>query len=156
MEIDPIMTTVTIRDVREADAAGVAALVSQLGYETTAKAMQKRLEVILPSPDYVNLLADAAGHPVGLVGARLGHALEFDEPYGRLTGLIVDEHWRGHGLGRRLMGEIEHRLYDMGARVLILTSGSHRQEAHAFYSRVGYSETGLRFAKQLEPSDRPR
>ena len=145
------MTTVTIRNVQEADAAAVAALVSQLGYETTAEAMHKRLEAILASPDNVNLLADAAGHPVGLVGARLGHALEFDEPYGRLTGLVVDESWRGRGLGRQLMEEIESRLREMGATVLILTSGSHRKEAHAFYARVGYSETGLRFAKQLKP-----
>jgi GNAT superfamily N-acetyltransferase len=53
------------------------------------------------------------------------------------------------GIGRRLMERIEAWLRDHGATRLTLTSGKQRTEAHRFYRRLGYEETGLRFVKRL-------
>ena len=142
-----------IRNVAMADAAGVAALLTQLGYETGSEGLSERLRSILDSTDCVTLVAESDVHVAGLVGARLGRALEFDGLFARLTGLVVDEPWRGRGLGRRLMEEIEARTSSMGATILILTSGSHRTEAHEFYAKMGYDQTGIKFAKRLTPSD---
>ena len=111
--------------------------------------MEPRLQRLLTQPDYTTLVAEHSDEIVGLVGAYMGHALEFDPTYGRLTGLVVDERWRGRGIGRLLMQEIEKRLRERGARMLMLTSGRHRTEAHRFYESIGYEMTGLRFVKRL-------
>lgn len=143
------VASLSVRDLVLSDADAAAGLVCQLGYPVTGAAMRDRLRSILPSRSDVTLVAEAAGRPVGLVGARLGRGLESNAPYARLTGLVVDEGWRGQGIGRRLMEEIERRMRGLGASVLILTSGAHRHESHAFYARIGYTETGKRFAKPL-------
>ena len=111
--------------------------------------MSERLQTLLAHPDYMTLVAEISEQIVGIVGVFVGHALEFSGPYGRLTGIAVDSEWRGRGIGRMLMETAEDRTREKGARMLTLTSGSHRREAHSFYRALGYEETGLRFVKQL-------
>jgi GNAT superfamily N-acetyltransferase len=143
------MTDLAIREAKTTDAADLARLVSQLGYPSTEQDMAERLEALAGKPEYVLFVAESSGRVVGLVGAFLGYALEFSGPWGRLMGLVVDEPFRGQGIGRRLMERIEAWLRDHGATRLTLTSGKQRTEAHRFYRRLGYEETGLRFVKRL-------
>ena len=138
-----------IREARMSDAAVIASLVTQLGYPTCTGKMQERLGLLLARPDYVTLVAVSGEEVVGLVGAYLSLALEYTGTFGRLTGMVVDEKWRGRGIGTLLMGEIERRLCAIGARMITLNSGSHRTEAHQFYRKLGYQETGVRFIKAL-------
>jgi hypothetical protein len=42
------------------------------------------------------------------------------------------------------------RLARAGCRLLFLTSGNRRSDAHTFYRRVGFEQTGTRFAKWLD------
>jgi len=69
--------------------------------------------------------------------------------YGRLTGLVVDERWRGKGIGGSLMTRIEDWIRQQGSVIAVLASGSHYAEAHRFYRHLGYEETGIRFVKRL-------
>ena len=143
------MNDLIIRPVKTTDAPDLARLVSQLGYPSSAEEMTERMEALFRRPDYVLFVAETSGRVVGLVGAFLGYALEFSGPWGRLMGLVVDEPFRGQGIGRRLMEWIEGWLRDHGATRLTLTSGKQRADAHRFYRRLGYEETGLRFSKSL-------
>jgi len=140
---------VTLRPATIGDAAPIAGLLTQLGYPTTPSNMEKRLGRLLSHPDYTTFVAASSGEIVGLVGAYLGHALEFDVRYGRFTGLVVDTRWRGRGLGKALMRHVEEWLKGQGVSHVTLTSGNHRVEAHAFYKASGYEATGVRFAKHL-------
>ena len=143
------MDNVFIRAAALSDAPSVAQLVSQLGYQTTVAQMESRLQAMLARPEYVLFLAETNHTVVGLVGAYLTLGLELDGPYGRLGGLVVDEGWRGQGIGRMLLEAVEGWLKGRGASLLLITSGKHRLEAHTFYRHLGYAETGLRFAKSL-------
>ena len=140
---------VTIRQATLSDVSAVARLVTQLGYPTSAIQMEGRLQAMLARPDYVLFLAEADHIVVGLAGAYLTLGLEIDNPYGRLTGLVVDEGWRGQGIGRLLLETVEDWLKQRGAPLLLITSGLHRAEAHEFYRHLGYDKTGLRFAKKI-------
>jgi len=140
---------VTFRPAARADASAIAALVTQLGYPTAPAEMEQRLRRLLVQPEYTIVVAELAGEIAGLAAAYLGHALEFDSAYGQLTGLVVDERWRGRGLGRLLMERMEDALRDRGATIFVLTSGYRRAEAHKFYEHIGYRATGVRFAKRL-------
>jgi GNAT superfamily N-acetyltransferase len=140
---------VIIRETQLEDAPDITALVTQLGYPVAPEEMRDRLARLMARPDHVVFVAESSNCIVGLVGVYLVDALEFSGKYGRLTGMVVDENWRGRGIGRLLMDWIESWLIEQGARMLILTSGSQRSEAHQFYRHLGYAETGLRFAKLL-------
>ena len=143
------MDNVFIRQAALSDAPSIAQMVTQLGYQTTAAQMENRLQAMLAHPEYVLFLAETDHTVVGLVGAYLTLGLEIDGPYGRLTGLVVDEGWRGQGIGRMLLEAVEDWLKECGASLLLITSGLHRAEAHGFYRHLGYEETGLRFAKKI-------
>jgi GNAT superfamily N-acetyltransferase len=140
---------VAIRPLTVSDSESTAALVTQLGYPTTPQQIASRLDTLISDPDYALFAATHRQQVIGIVGARIGHALEFDQPYARLIGLAVDEPFRGSGVGKMLMQHIEVWAKGHGAVMLLLTSGSHRTEAHQFYERIGYARTGTRFAKQL-------
>ena len=143
------MNQIPIRKAELADAPDIAHLVSLLGYPVSPEEMEERLRVMFAHPEYVIFVAEGEQRVIGLVGAYTCYGLELSGRYGRLTGLVVDEKWRGRGIGRSLMDKIEGWLKEQGARALTLTSGKHRTEAHPFYEHLGYAETGLRFVKYL-------
>jgi GNAT superfamily N-acetyltransferase len=143
------MDDISIRPFAEGDLAAVAALVTELGYPTAIDRMGARLDKIARHPDHATLIAVADGRVVGMVGAYLTPSYEADEPTGRLTAMVVSESMHGRGIGRRLVAAAEDWVRRRGARMMMLTSHSRRDGAHAFYRRLGYSETGKRFVRDL-------
>ncbi len=143
------MNDYSIREAKLTDAPTIARLVTQLGYPTSPSEMENRLQILLAHSDYITFVAEVSSIVVGLVGAYIGYAIESTGTYGRLTGLVVDEQWRGRGIGKMLMGRIERCLREQGTTLIVLTSGKQRAEAHRFYQTLGYDETGVRFVKRL-------
>jgi GNAT superfamily N-acetyltransferase len=139
----------SIRAAASADSHAIANLVTQLGYPSSAEEIRKRLAAFADNPDYAVWVAEYGGRVVGLTGVFLHYAVEFDGAYGRLLGLVVDEPYRGRGIGKKLLEVAEAWLRERGIAKLTLTSGHQRKEAHEFYRRLGYTETGLRFVKDL-------
>ena len=156
------MSHIVIRPAAVTDFAPVARLVSDLGYPTSPSQMQRRLEAILDDHDYYTLVACEDEHIVGFVGTRSGPLYEADGRYGQIMALAVAPSHHRRGLGRMLMLAAESKLAECGARELVVTSGNHRADAHAFYESCGYTFTGRRYKKSLgtgpesgrpEPSD---
>lgn len=131
------------------DAPSIAALIVQLGYEATAHSIQKRLTAIQLHGDYATFLGAVSNHIVALALVHTAFSLEHDTPHARLLGFVVDSSWRKKGIGRALMDHVENWAMRQGAPFLTLSSGLHRADSHAFYERLGYENTGLRFGKHL-------
>jgi ribosomal protein S18 acetylase RimI-like enzyme len=144
------VTGLAIRDVAVADSWAVAKLVSELGYPTSTSQMQRRLEAILNDDDYDTLVACKHGDVVGFIGTRSGPLCEDDGLYGQIMALAVAAKYQRRGIGRVLVRSAESKLVGRGVRVLVVTSGNHRADAHAFYEHCGYSFTGRRYKKVLE------
>jgi ribosomal protein S18 acetylase RimI-like enzyme len=136
-----------IRRANPEDAAGIAPLLDELGYPSTAAQVEARLAA-LPAGELV-LVAELDGQVAGLAGLRVEPLIERDDPSGRLTALVVGSRWRGRGLGETLVRAVEEEARARGCERVVLSSGTHRDDAHGFYERVGYEVTGRRFAKQL-------
>lgn len=68
-------------------------------------------------------------------GANLGH---IDE-------LIVDEKYRGRGLGTQLLEDIIAQARQRGCARVELDSAFHRTKAHQFYERQGFENPGIPF-----------
>lgn len=143
------MPDISIRPFTDTDLAPAASLVSELGYATTVAEMRLRMDRIARHPDHATFIAVADGRVVGMVGAFVTPSYEHDEPTGRLTAMVVGEPARGLGIGARLVAAAEAWVRARGCRVMMLNSHTRRAGAHAFYRRLGYSETGKRFVKKL-------
>ena len=136
-----------IRRATLEDAAGIAPLLGELGYPSSPAQVEARLAA-LPASELV-LVADVDGQVAGLAGLRVEPLLELDAPWGRLTVLVVGSQWRGRGVGESLVRAVEEEARASGCEGVVLSSGNHRVDAHAFYERVGYEATGRRFSKRL-------
>lgn len=70
-----------------------------------------------------------------LVG--IGAVKVFDD-YGEMKRFYVKPEFRGQGLARMLMGEIENHLINLGIREAKLETGIYQTEAISLYRKLGY------------------
>ena len=141
---------VAIRPAGSDDAAAVAALLAQLGYPADAGAIPARLQAIEAAGGAVFLATVDGDAAAGLVGVQAYPVLHAPAPVAYLTALVVATSARGRGVGRALVEAAERWARDAGCGRLAVTSGEHRDDAHAFYPRVGLPYTGRRFARSLD------
>ena len=138
----------TIRDARVADADEIARLLDQLGYPSAVGAVAARLERLAIVGDRV-VVAELEGHVVGLAHLHVTPALERDRPAAKIGALVVDETHRGRGVGRALVEAVEQEARTRGCELLFLTTAASRDEAHVFYERLGFEQTGRRYGRTL-------
>jgi GNAT superfamily N-acetyltransferase len=138
----------TIRDARPDDAAAVADLLGQLGSATEALAVERRLERLRIVGDRV-VVAEVDGAVAGLAHLQVGPTIEYERPAAKLAALVVDEPRRGQGVGRALVEAIELEARSRGCELLYLTTSERRDDAHAFYERMGLEHTGRRYSRAL-------
>jgi GNAT superfamily N-acetyltransferase len=133
-----------VRPARIDDADALAQLATQLGYPSSREQVERRLGALLGEPGHVVLLAEAepAGARVpqiaGWIHAYVKGTIESD-PAVELGGLVVDEAWRGRGVGRLLMGYAERWARRIGCAAVTARSNVMRESAHAFYRKLGYN-----------------
>lgn len=139
----------TIRDARREDAQTLATLVGQLGYPSSANDVARRLDRLGSSDADRVLVAEIAGKVVGLASLHTSLSVELDEPVAKLSAIVVDERHRRGGIGEALLRAMEAEARRCGCRSVFLTTAERRDDAHSFYRRMGFEETGRRFAKEL-------
>ncbi len=151
--------SVSIRPARIEDAEALAALSGQLGYPSSRAAVERRLVPLLSQSAHVILLAEANGaspgtqpHVVGWIHGFVKHTIEAD-PMVELGGLVVDEAWRGHGVGRLLIEAVERWTRSVGCSAVTVRCNAMRERAHAFYQNLGYGavKTQRVFRKSIAP-----
>jgi ribosomal protein S18 acetylase RimI-like enzyme len=140
---------VTIRDARPRDVEALAALIGQLGYPASADDVGRRLKRLSSSDTDKVIVAELGGEIVGLACLHTSLSVAYDEPAAKLSAIVVDELHRRRGIGEALVRELEREAKRRRCCLLFLTTAAHRDNAHAFYERIGFEETGRRFAKPL-------
>jgi GNAT superfamily N-acetyltransferase len=63
--------------------------------------------------------------------------------------LVTDEAMRSHGFGALMISWLMARAHEEGCQTFSLDSGTHRNEAHAFYFRQGLRITDFHFQMPL-------
>lgn len=156
LPIDVCMVqSVVIRSATPADAEPMADLLTHLGYPATASEVLTRLAHVDALGSAVVLVAELDSDVVGLATGHLFPSIHMSPPAAWLTTLVVAEQHARRGIGRRLSGAVEFWARSHGAVRLSVTSGIHRDGAHAFYEHIGYERTGLRLTKTLGEGSSP-
>jgi GNAT superfamily N-acetyltransferase len=137
-----------IRPPDLADSKEIAQLLSELGYPALPREVEARLGRFAAGSSLV-LVADADGSAVGLATAQIWRALHVEPPTAWLTALVVGSQTRRLGVGRMLVEAVEAWAGARGCLSISLLSGLSRADAHQFYERLGYRQTGRRFTKPL-------
>lgn len=143
-DVDP-----TIRDATLADAAALASLMGELGYETGAEEMSGRLQSILPDAPYKTLVAVLNGKVCGMIGTISHSSYMHNDLSGKIVALVVSEATRRHGIARQLVESAEKDFARRNIKRITLTTRLTREDAHRFYEQLGYTRNGFRYAKEL-------
>lgn len=129
-----------VRTAQRGDAGAVAALSAQLGYDEAVDEIRKRIEDIRAQGNgevYVAVVP-----PDIVVGWVQVFSLLLVElpPLAEVGGIVVDSRYRRIGVGRSLMEAAEQWARQNGLATLRLRSNVQREDARAFYRRLGYAE----------------
>jgi ribosomal protein S18 acetylase RimI-like enzyme len=134
------------------DAAALAQLMCELGYQTTTAEMRRRLEVILSGARYRTFIAELNNQIAGMIGTLTIPSYEHNDAGGRILALVTLNTARRRGIGRALMATAEKDFAQRGITRLALDARLGREDAHKFYESLGYERDGWRFVKQLSVS----
>jgi GNAT superfamily N-acetyltransferase len=139
---------IVVRRAAVEDAERVVALSTQLGYPTSPEDSQRYLARVARDASHVVFAAAEDGWVVGWGHVR---ALMHDDRAAEIEGLVVDEAYRGRGIGRLLIEASERWMRERGCSTAFVRSGITRERAHRFYEGLGYenTKTSLTFRKML-------
>jgi ribosomal protein S18 acetylase RimI-like enzyme len=139
----------TIRVAELNDAAALAQLMCELGYETMKSEMQIRLERIAADERYRTFVAVHDGKVCGMIGTLTFASYEHNDSGGRILALAISSTMRRRGIGRALIATAERDFAQRGIRRVALNTRLAREDAQKFYESLGYERNGWRFVKQL-------
>jgi GNAT superfamily N-acetyltransferase len=132
---------VTIRRATPGDVDRLADLCGQLGYPLSREQVRLRLTEIAQEPgNEVHVAVGSGEFVVGWIQLYVRQLLMV-ERHVEMGGLVVDEAYRGQGVGRMLVDWAETWARDHGCDTIYLRSNVQREAAHRFYERMGYQLT---------------
>lgn len=141
-----------VRELALADAEAAARLSGELGYPVSAQQMAARISAQTHLPDHVTYVAaEPDSGVVGWIDVGIVHHLQAD-PYAEIGGLVVSNHVRSLGIGRKLLARAEAWAVERRVQRVVVRSQIARERAHQFYLREGYqrTKTSAVFAKDLD------
>ena len=138
-----------IREAEERDADAIQSLYHQLVGDGKARVLREQIAIIGKSPASFLLVAEAEGTVCATALLTLcADAMHGTQPFGVVENVVVTGHLRGRGLGSRLLAHVERLALERDCTKLMLLSGSHRPQAHAFFRKCGFAgETKQAFVK---------
>ena len=102
----------------------------------------------LPADDH-DLRRATPARSSGWPGSTSGRASSTTLRGRRIIAFVVREDARRRGIARALLAAVEAAARAAGCEHLHVTTAHRRADAHAAYTALGFSDTGLRFGKDL-------
>jgi RimJ/RimL family protein N-acetyltransferase len=145
---------IALRPARFTDGPALAGLLTELGYPQDAAQAEAQLVAWAGDPRGTVLVASLNEVPVGVIAAHAIPYLERPGWFARVVALAVDREQRRAGIGRRLFAAVEAWAAALGCRDIEITSRRDRDDAHAFYRALGFTDLcdhSARFKRSLRP-----
>lgn len=132
-------TSVNIRPAGTADAADMARLSVELGYEADTSDMTDRPRLVCAQDGHELLVAeDSAGRLVGWIHVLAAPRIE-SAGFAEIGGLVVDANHRRRGVGARLVAAAEAAAGRHCFGLVRVRSRIERGGAHDFYADRGFA-----------------
>lgn len=131
---------IVVKPIDAADLPQLGSIYSQLSdKQPNLSKMSDVYHVMTSNDQYLLLGAYVDGHLAGSVMGIVCHDLVGEcNPFMVIENVIVTEAYRGQGVGKLLMLEMEHCAVERQCAYIIFVSGSQRKAAHQFYASIGY------------------
>src|SRR5436190_562011 len=149
----PEKNAMIVRNARATDADRLAELSAELGYPVEPETISRRLRRLLKNEEHLLLVAESpTDRIVGWIHAAQQDVLEAGR-FCEILGLVVGSGQRGHGVGRRLVEQVEKWAQGRDLSHVSVRSNVVRPDSHPFYDRIGYSrlKTQHVYRKRLAP-----
>ena len=130
---------ISIREMTAKDATAVNTLSKQLGYPLSIEQTVQNINSVLQSKDHTAFVAEYENKIAGWIGAAQAIMIEV-LPHCEINGLVIDEHYRGIGIGKSLIDKVKHWAKEKGNDKIGLHCNVKRTEAHLFYQHLGFTE----------------
>jgi GNAT superfamily N-acetyltransferase len=127
----------TIRRMQTDDAPFVNRLSVQLGYALAVDQTAEQIKSITAAADHIAFVASENDTIIGWIHAFKSLYIE-SLPFVEVGGLIVDEKYRGKGVGKALMEHVKDWCMQQGIFRIRLRSQTKRLDAHKFYQALGF------------------
>jgi GNAT superfamily N-acetyltransferase len=130
----------SIRQISPSDVAAIKSLSQQLGYTLSEEQTLQNIKAVLENNDHNAFVAVSENQVVGWIGMTQAIMLELT-PHCEINGLVIDEKYRGHGIGKLLIEKAKQWAREKGNDKLCLRCNVIRKETHLFYKHLGFVET---------------
>ena len=142
---------IQVRDVGPRDFDQVFGLLKQLwSYkQLDYTGMKNMFDHNLRSPAHFYIVAHYGPQVVGFCSLTIKHNLWQQGLLGNIDEMVVEENYRGQGIGKKLVQRITEIAVENNCKCLELESSFHRAEAHDFYTKLGFEKRAWFFSKQL-------
>ncbi|OOE91415.1 MULTISPECIES: GNAT family N-acetyltransferase [Salinivibrio] len=111
--------------------------------------MKKTLTDLIHAEDANVLVAELCGLVAGVVAFNVILQLDKSNHLGRISTIMVDEHFRDMTLGRQLLSAAETYLLARGCDQIEVVPSYHKADAQSFYLHCGFQLTPERLIKAL-------
>ncbi len=138
-----------ISEATQTDALEIVRLLTSLGHDTSVDEINERWDKWVSDGNLAFVFRKNEENLAGLITLHKMFVLHRPHYVGRITALIVDEKFRGQGIGRALVETAEVYLKSAGCGLLEITSNKRLKKAHLFYEQLGYERTSERFGKTI-------
>jgi len=123
----------------EEDAPAINALSQQLGYPLSPEQTLQNMNAVIENKDHDAFVAIYENKVIGWIGLAYSIQIEMP-PYCEIRGLVVDDHYRNHGVGKMLIEKAKQWAKEKGNDKLRLRCNVTRTEVHLFYRHLGFKE----------------
>lgn len=130
---------IQIRKIAVEDAKSVASLSEQLGYPLPIAEITERIKEISSREDHISFIALENEIIVGWIHAFKSVLLE-SRAFVEIGGLVVDENFRGKGIGKKLVQSVQQWSTEKKINEIRVRSHVKRKGAHQFYTIIGFTE----------------
>jgi GNAT superfamily N-acetyltransferase len=133
---------ILIRNLQMQDCPGLAELMNQLGHPASEHELTSRFQSLSSSDeDFLIVSEDGSNNISGFLHAKISKTIHY-YPSVEVSALIVNESFRSQGIGKSLMNHAEQWAQKKDLKILWLRSNIKREDAHKFYSSIGYEVIG--------------
>jgi len=136
------MDRVEIKEASSKHSERIQELLKQLGYEASLEQIEKNL---------VNnvLIALEEDEVVGFMSLIFFDYFPTSHKVCRITAIVVDEAFRGKGIGSQLIDFAKEMAVDKGCNALEVTTSLQRASTQAYYESIGFKKTSFRYLQEL-------